>query len=263
MREAAELSSPTEEYHAQPLSDNLFEWHFTLRGPPNTDFAGGVYHGRITLPPDYPMKPPSIIMLTPNGRFEVNKKICLSISGHHPESWQPSWSIRTALLALIGFMPTHGNGAIGSLDYTPGERQQLAVKSRDWKCADCGDVNKVFEKDLTESSDEVQTDKKMYEDVCSADEVGLSNDVAELLCEPEQFACQNVEQEASAQLQTNVPIRRRTVSFAHDGAALFCRHNSGPSFTSETGSTPSFWSLVLMWVIALIFVVLFVRRLFY
>lgn len=33
-----------------------------------------------------------IFFLKPNGRFEVNKKICLSISGHHPETWQPSWS---------------------------------------------------------------------------------------------------------------------------------------------------------------------------
>ena len=75
----------------------------------------GIYHGRITLPPEYPMKPPNITFLTPNGRFETNKKICLSISGYHPETWRPSWSIRTALLAMIGFMPTHGTGAIGSL----------------------------------------------------------------------------------------------------------------------------------------------------
>ena len=61
------------------------------------------------------MKPPNITFLTPNGRFETNKKICLSISGYHPETWRPSWSIRTALLAMIGFMPTHGTGAIGSL----------------------------------------------------------------------------------------------------------------------------------------------------
>jgi len=67
-------------------------------------------------------------VLQPNGRFETNKKICLSISGHHPETWQPSWSIRTALLALIAFMPTPGNGTIGSLDYTPEERQMLARK---------------------------------------------------------------------------------------------------------------------------------------
>ncbi|XP_053193145.1 ubiquitin-conjugating enzyme E2 J1 [Scomber japonicus] len=138
MKEAAELRDPTEHYHAQPLEDNLFEWHFSVRGPPDSDFDGGVYHGRIVLPPEYPMKPPSIILLTPNGRFEVGKKICLSISGHHPETWQPSWSIRTALIAIIGFMPTKGEGAIGSLDYTPEERRALAKKSQDFCCESCG-----------------------------------------------------------------------------------------------------------------------------
>jgi len=44
--------------------ENFFEWHFTIRGPPGSDFEGGRYHGRITLPNDYPMKPPSIMMLT-------------------------------------------------------------------------------------------------------------------------------------------------------------------------------------------------------
>lgn len=34
------------------------------RGTPDSDFDGGVYHGRIVLPPEYPMKPPSIILLT-------------------------------------------------------------------------------------------------------------------------------------------------------------------------------------------------------
>ncbi|KAM6992730.1 ubiquitin-conjugating enzyme E2 J1 [Tautogolabrus adspersus] len=138
MKEAAELRDPAEHYHAQPLEDNLFEWHFSVRGPPDSDFDGGVYHGRIVLPPEYPMKPPSIILLTPNGRFEVGKKICLSISGHHPETWQPSWSIRTALIAIIGFMPTKGEGAIGSLDYTPEERRTLAKKSQDFCCETCG-----------------------------------------------------------------------------------------------------------------------------
>lgn len=144
MKEAQELREPTEQFFAQPLDDNLFEWHFTIRGPADSEFEGGIYHGRIVLPPEYPMKPPSIILLTPNGRFETNKKICLSISGHHPESWQPSWSLRTALLAIIGFMPTHGNGAIGSLDYTADERKALAKKSLDWKCPQCGAVHKLL-----------------------------------------------------------------------------------------------------------------------
>jgi ubiquitin-conjugating enzyme E2 J1 len=64
MREAQELSQPTAEYHAQPTDDNLFEWHFTVRGPSDSDFEGGIYHGRIILPPEYPLKPPSIMLLT-------------------------------------------------------------------------------------------------------------------------------------------------------------------------------------------------------
>lgn len=46
------------------LQDDLFEWHFTIRGPPDTEFEGGVYHGRILLPSEYPVKPPDIIILT-------------------------------------------------------------------------------------------------------------------------------------------------------------------------------------------------------
>lgn len=152
MKEASELREPTEQYACHPLEDNLFEWHFTIRGPAGSEFEGGLYHGRIILPPDYPMKPPSIILLTPNGRFETNKKICLSISGHHPESWQPSWSIRTALLAIIGFMPTHGAGALGSLDYTPEERKVLAKRSQDYKCPNCGSINNIL-KEVTEESE--------------------------------------------------------------------------------------------------------------
>jgi ubiquitin-conjugating enzyme E2 J1 len=47
MREAQELTQPTDQYHAAPFEENLFEWHFTIRGPSNTPFEGGLYHGRI------------------------------------------------------------------------------------------------------------------------------------------------------------------------------------------------------------------------
>ncbi|VUZ44250.1 unnamed protein product [Hymenolepis diminuta] len=138
MREAQELSKPTELYYAQPLEDNLFEWHFTIRGPEGSEFEGGIYHGQISLPTEYPMKPPNIMLLTPNGRFEQYRQICLSISGYHPETWCPSWSIRTALLAIIGFMPTSGAGAIGSMSVPTEERKKLAVSSKNYVCDICG-----------------------------------------------------------------------------------------------------------------------------
>jgi hypothetical protein len=42
--------------------------------------------------------------MTPSGRFEANREICLSISGHHEETWQPAWGVRTALVAYV-FLP--------------------------------------------------------------------------------------------------------------------------------------------------------------
>jgi len=144
MKEAMELSEPTYEYHAAPLDDNIYEWHFTFRGPDNSEFEGGFYHGKIILPNEYPMKPPNIIILNPNGRFEVHKKICLSISGYHPETWQPSWSIRTAILALIAFMETKSEGSVGGLDYTKEERIKLAKKSQTFKCDRCGLIKNLL-----------------------------------------------------------------------------------------------------------------------
>ena len=42
---------------------------------------------KVVFSPQYPYKPPSILMLTPSGRFAIQQKLCLSISDFHPESW--------------------------------------------------------------------------------------------------------------------------------------------------------------------------------
>lgn len=131
LQEVREMqNNGSDEFMSLPVQDNIFEWQFAIRGPQDTEFEGGIYHGRIQLPPEYPFRPPAFMLLTPNGRFETQTKICLSISQHHPEHWQPSWSVRTALVALIAFMPTNPDGALGSLDYTKEERCALAMKSR-------------------------------------------------------------------------------------------------------------------------------------
>ena len=133
-----ELSiDPSDQYHAAPLEHDMFEWHFTIRGAEDTDFAGGVYHGRILLPPEYPFKPPNIVFLTPSGRFECGVKVCLSFSAHHPELWQPAWGIRLILEALISFLPTPADGALGALDWTSEERKKLAKGSVKFRCPIC------------------------------------------------------------------------------------------------------------------------------
>ncbi|GAQ40287.1 ubiquitin-conjugating enzyme E2 J1 [Aspergillus tubingensis] len=140
LKESTDLqTNPSPYFHAAPVSDtNLFDWHFTLLGPPPpSPYAGGIYHGRITLPPTYPLRPPSFRFLTPSGRFEVNREICLSISGHHEETWQPAWGIRTALIALRSFMDGDAKGQVGGLDVADEVRRRYARESRAWRCDGC------------------------------------------------------------------------------------------------------------------------------
>ncbi|KAK4137925.1 UBC-like protein [Trichocladium antarcticum] len=138
LREAHELAtSPSPDYHAAPLDTDLFEWHFTLRGPPHSAFATGIYHGRIVLPPAYPLRPPAFRFATPSGRFEPNRELCLSISGHHEETWQPAWGVRTALVALRSFMETDVRGQLGGVEAAEAVRRRLAAESGAWRCGVC------------------------------------------------------------------------------------------------------------------------------
>lgn len=85
---------------AEPLSSNILVWHYVITGPPDSPYAGGFYHGRLVFPKEFPFNPPSILMTTPNGRFEVNKRLCLSISDYHPKTWKPTWTVGSILIDL-------------------------------------------------------------------------------------------------------------------------------------------------------------------
>ena len=100
------------------------------------------------------------MLLTPNGRFEVGKKICLSISAHHPEHWQPAWGIRLILEALISFFPTEPNGALGSLDWTPKERKKLAQESHGYVCSQCGKITEIIKEYMCDQIEEEEDDSE-------------------------------------------------------------------------------------------------------
>ncbi|XVE51775.1 hypothetical protein DITRI_Ditri02bG0068200 [Diplodiscus trichospermus] len=104
---------PVSHVVACPSLSNILEWYYVLEGSEGTPFAGGYYYGKIKFPPEYPYKPPGITMITPNGRFMTQKKICLSMSDFHPESWNPMWSVSSILTGLLSFMmdnsPTTGS----------------------------------------------------------------------------------------------------------------------------------------------------------
>ncbi|KAE8542550.1 hypothetical protein D1P53_001330 [Cryptococcus gattii VGV] len=137
MQEAAELAAAhvdDDGFVAAPLEDDIFEWHCTMRGVADSEYDG-------VLPPSYPMSAPDIILLTPNGRFELGKKICIDgLTSFHAGSWQPAWGVRTAIVGLRSFWMQSGEAlsAIGALDHSKDERRRLAKLSADWKCPTCG-----------------------------------------------------------------------------------------------------------------------------
>lgn len=130
---------PSHMFHAEALPDNLYEWHFTLRGMEQSVYEGGLYHGIILLPKDYPLKGPDIRFMAETGRFEVGVNICLSNTSYHPESWSPLWNVRNILEALDTFFLDKEVG-IGSLKRSDEVRRELAKKSREFVCSKCGSV---------------------------------------------------------------------------------------------------------------------------
>ncbi|XP_055530414.1 ubiquitin-conjugating enzyme E2 J2 [Wyeomyia smithii] len=113
---------------AEPLPSNILEWHYVINGPEDSPYHGGYYHGTLLFSKEFPFKPPSIYMITPNGRFKTNKRLCLSISDFHPDTWNPAWSVATILTGLLSFM-LETTPTLGSCESTIYEKRKHARRS--------------------------------------------------------------------------------------------------------------------------------------
>jgi ubiquitin-protein ligase len=81
-----------------PNPDNILEIWFIMYGLKGSAYEGGQYIGKIIHDPEYPMKAPNFYIYTPNGRFHLCKKICLTNSSYHQESWAPAaWNLVSIL----------------------------------------------------------------------------------------------------------------------------------------------------------------------
>jgi ubiquitin-protein ligase len=93
-------------------------------------YIDGEYILHLHLSPRYPLAPPDFFMLTPNGRFEVKKKLCFSNSSYHGETWSPIWTIRKLILGFLSFFLENQSKGVGHLSSTSEEKQNLAKASR-------------------------------------------------------------------------------------------------------------------------------------
>jgi len=148
---------------AEPLPSNLLEWHYVVRGPDDSVYKGGLYHGKLVFPSEFPFKPPSIYMTTPNGRFKTDTRLCLSISDYHPDTWNPAWSVSTILTGLLSFM-LEKSPTLGSIETNDWDKRQFAyrslefnLKSRVW-CELFPELKAEAEQEIRRRLENVQED---------------------------------------------------------------------------------------------------------
>lgn len=166
------LKEPVPYVRAAPLHENILEWHYIIFGAPNTPYEGGVYHGKLVFPNDFPFKPPSIYMITPSGRFQVNTRLCLSISDFHPDTWNPAWTVSTIITGLLSFM-NDSAPTLGSITSSDAEKKILARRSKAFNLKD-----KVF---CSLFPDVVEEIKKELSDANTTEEATLKEEEERLL----------------------------------------------------------------------------------
>lgn len=74
-------------------------------------------------------------MVTAQGRFKCNQKLCLSMSDFHPETWNPLWSVSAVLTGLLSFM-LGSEDTVGSMQTTLFEKRALARASHHYNRSD-------------------------------------------------------------------------------------------------------------------------------
>ncbi|CAI5441161.1 unnamed protein product [Caenorhabditis angaria] len=158
------LKEPVPFMQAAPLDSNILEWRYIIYGAPKTPYEGGIYHGKLVFPKDFPFKPPSIYMITPSGRFQTNTRLCLSISDYHPDTWNPAWTVSTIITGLMSFM-NDNQPTLGSISTSEEERRILALRSKGFNLRD-----KTF---CTVFAEEAEKIKKELAEMSSTEEASI------------------------------------------------------------------------------------------
>ncbi len=125
--------------------DALRSWQVFIAGPPGTVFAGGEFECRFNIPSDYPLRPPSVVFLTPVLHCNINVGevnaatgavinagyVCLDTIKHN---WSPANTLLTLgaclqqLLEEPIWSDAIGNDATAMYRRSPVEWEQAARK---------------------------------------------------------------------------------------------------------------------------------------
>ena len=152
--------NPSEYYDARPDPSNINIWFVKIKNL-SDEYATGEYIMKIHFTEEYPFKPPDYYMMTPSGRFEINRKICFSNSGYHSESWSPLWGIHQIIMGMISFFYERTSNGISHISSTSSEtRANFALDSVEYNNKNLKSTLALFEMPLDTNSPTAQTTTK-------------------------------------------------------------------------------------------------------
>lgn len=138
------LNEPLYYSTAYPNENDPLVWYFIIYGQQDSPYYKGKFIGKITHSKKYPVEPPSYQMLTPNGRFEVNRDICLTNSGYHKDQWSSTWNIKTILIAFNSIFNADDTTGIGHIFKSEEERKKFSIESDEYNKKNHADIYAKF-----------------------------------------------------------------------------------------------------------------------
>jgi ubiquitin-protein ligase len=133
IKEIEEIKKNPDNFFIVSISqDNIMDWYIKYQNLNDERFTDGSYILHIKLHEGYPFKAPDFKWLTPNGRFEVNSRICYNISTYHEGEWNPLWRMRQIIIGILSMFLDSNTTGIGHIQNTSIKQfQQHALNSKE------------------------------------------------------------------------------------------------------------------------------------
>jgi len=112
------------------VDNNILNLYCLIYNLKESEYLDGEYIFNIRISKNYPFEPPDFYFLTPNGKFDINKKLCFSNSSYHKNEWSPLWNIKTIILGFLSFFLEKISTGIGHIHNSEEIKQEYAKNSK-------------------------------------------------------------------------------------------------------------------------------------
>jgi ubiquitin-conjugating enzyme E2 D/E len=115
------IADPPAGIAAQPSNAELSEWDGALVGPEGTPYCGGVFYFKISCPPEYPLKAPTIKFQTKiyHCNIGADGSVCHEVLR---DKWSPVLTLSHALISVMSLLKNPNLGFAGVDGYVSFDR---------------------------------------------------------------------------------------------------------------------------------------------